>query len=161
VFKSPPFRCAEGYDRTNPICRDGTMVDREELEQLRKPAMDALDKLATTIPDVSFHSLPDGPQLQRVPGGPAAVFRRRSHKRIRQSASLSIFHGARISSCANGVKRIGGCDANPRRAPGAELYRGGGFVPGLGWEFLLERGADLQDFVAHRRVKPMCVYLAQ
>jgi peptidoglycan/LPS O-acetylase OafA/YrhL len=54
VFKSPPFRCAEGYERTNPICRDGTMVDREELEQLRKPAMDALDKLATTIPDVSL-----------------------------------------------------------------------------------------------------------
>jgi hypothetical protein len=53
VFKSPTFRCAERYNRTNPICRDGTTVGRDEMEELRKPSLDALTRLAHTVSNVS------------------------------------------------------------------------------------------------------------
>lgn len=53
IFRSPTFRCAEKYNLTNPICRDGSEIDRAELERLRKPILDTLQQLAMSVPDVS------------------------------------------------------------------------------------------------------------
>lgn len=46
VFKSPTFRCAEKYNQTNPICRDGTSIDRATMLRLRQPALDGLKQIA-------------------------------------------------------------------------------------------------------------------
>jgi peptidoglycan/LPS O-acetylase OafA/YrhL len=51
VFKSPTFRCAEKYNKLNPICHDGSKVPREELERLREPIVASLNELAKTSPD--------------------------------------------------------------------------------------------------------------
>ena len=52
IFRSPPFRCAESVNRTNPACRDGTDIDRAELEALRKPALDAYRSLSGAAPGI-------------------------------------------------------------------------------------------------------------
>jgi peptidoglycan/LPS O-acetylase OafA/YrhL len=46
IFKSPTFRCAETYNMTNPICRDGTSIDRGTMLRLRQPALDGLRQIA-------------------------------------------------------------------------------------------------------------------
>ncbi|CAK0769943.1 hypothetical protein CCP4SC76_5240027 [Gammaproteobacteria bacterium] len=54
VFRSPTFRCVETYNRTNPICRDGTEIDRKEVEQLREPILSAFGHLASVVPNVGI-----------------------------------------------------------------------------------------------------------
>ncbi|POR55912.1 peptidoglycan/LPS O-acetylase OafA/YrhL [Paraburkholderia eburnea] len=53
IFRSPTYRCAESYNRTNPICKDGSDIDRTEIEALRKPALDGLKEMASAVPAVS------------------------------------------------------------------------------------------------------------
>lgn len=53
IFKSPTFRCAENYDLTNPICRDGTEMNRALLERLRQPTLDAFSGISKAVPIVS------------------------------------------------------------------------------------------------------------
>ena len=53
IFRSPPFRCAERYNRSNPACADGTDIDRGELDALRKPTLDAYRALADALPGLS------------------------------------------------------------------------------------------------------------
>jgi peptidoglycan/LPS O-acetylase OafA/YrhL len=50
IFRSPTFRCAEHYNHTNPICRDGLKMQRDELLRLREPVVQALDDIASTSP---------------------------------------------------------------------------------------------------------------
>lgn len=52
VFRSPTFRCADFYNRTNPMCKDGTTIDRAELEQLREPIVASLQKISAAVPNV-------------------------------------------------------------------------------------------------------------
>lgn len=54
VFRAPPFRCAESYNRTNPICHDGTSINRMEMEQLRAPVLASLEQLSRSVPNVSI-----------------------------------------------------------------------------------------------------------
>ena len=54
IFRSPIFRCAETYNRTNPSCSDGTEIDRSEMEQLRKPILGALMYLSASISDINI-----------------------------------------------------------------------------------------------------------
>jgi peptidoglycan/LPS O-acetylase OafA/YrhL len=39
VFKSVPFRCADWYDRSNPICSGGNSIERSTIYTLRAPVM--------------------------------------------------------------------------------------------------------------------------
>lgn len=50
IFRAPPFRCAEGYNQSNPVCEGGSLMDRAELEAMRKPVVDALNELARAVP---------------------------------------------------------------------------------------------------------------
>ncbi len=50
VFPAPAFRCADWYDRDNPVCRDGTTVSRRFFEEWRRPAMSALEELRRRHP---------------------------------------------------------------------------------------------------------------
>jgi peptidoglycan/LPS O-acetylase OafA/YrhL len=50
IFRSPAYRCAEPYNRSIPICRPGSSMDRAELEALRRPILDALSRMAAAVP---------------------------------------------------------------------------------------------------------------
>lgn len=47
VFKSPPFRCADWFDRGNPICAAGFSEDRAAFERRRAPVLAAEREIAT------------------------------------------------------------------------------------------------------------------
>lgn len=52
VFAAAPFRCADWYDRGNPMC-GGLEVSRQGLLALRGPVMQALAQLSVTYPQVA------------------------------------------------------------------------------------------------------------
>lgn len=45
LFKAPSFRCADGFNRHNPICEGGLTMPREELEALRRPILSKMRQL--------------------------------------------------------------------------------------------------------------------
>jgi len=45
IFKSPPFRCSDWFNSTNPICSGGFRMDRSFLLSYRMPVMESLAKL--------------------------------------------------------------------------------------------------------------------
>ncbi|RUL79788.1 acyltransferase family protein [Dyella choica] len=52
VLKAPPYRCSDWFNRMNPICKPGLMVERYRLEQLRAPQMALLKTLEHQHPDL-------------------------------------------------------------------------------------------------------------
>ncbi len=52
VFPAPAFRCADWYDRNNPICA-GTTIPRQTILDLRAPVMEGYTDLAKTVPDLT------------------------------------------------------------------------------------------------------------
>lgn len=54
IFKSPPFRCSDWFNRSNPACTDGFTVPRDLLLKRRKPSMDALKTLAANFPELTI-----------------------------------------------------------------------------------------------------------
>jgi hypothetical protein len=52
VFRSPIFRCVDWFNRNNPICRQGTTMDRRLLLKHRAPVMRSLAALQTRAPGV-------------------------------------------------------------------------------------------------------------
>jgi peptidoglycan/LPS O-acetylase OafA/YrhL len=53
VFGAPAFRCADWYDRSNPICAGGTSIPKQTILTLRAPIMAAYASLTTAVPNVS------------------------------------------------------------------------------------------------------------
>jgi peptidoglycan/LPS O-acetylase OafA/YrhL len=53
VFPAPAFRCADWYDRDNPICAGGTTISRQTILDLRAPVMAGYKKLAQSQPDLT------------------------------------------------------------------------------------------------------------
>ena len=45
IFKAPHFRCADGFNRQNPICEGGLEMPRDELEALRAPILSQMHQL--------------------------------------------------------------------------------------------------------------------
>ncbi|MET3650996.1 acyltransferase family protein [Dyella japonica] len=54
IFRTPAFRCAETYNRSNPICQAGSEVDRGEAVAFRKPVVDALAQIAASNDHISI-----------------------------------------------------------------------------------------------------------
>jgi peptidoglycan/LPS O-acetylase OafA/YrhL len=52
VFKSPAFRCADWFDRRNPICAGGSTIDRSTIETLRAPVMAVFSQLQRSVAGV-------------------------------------------------------------------------------------------------------------
>ena len=50
VMKAPLFRCADVWTATNPVCADGTVVNRAEFERLREPMLTSLQIMAGHVP---------------------------------------------------------------------------------------------------------------
>jgi len=42
VFKSPPFRCSDWFNSSNPVCSGGFRIDRDYLVKHRKPVMESV-----------------------------------------------------------------------------------------------------------------------
>lgn len=68
LFKAPPFRCADTFNRHNPICRQGFSMPRALLEEFRAPVLHAFGRIAQTLPGVTvwdpFPVLCPGPECQ-------------------------------------------------------------------------------------------------
>lgn len=48
VFRSSPFRCSDWFNKSNPLCRPGFLMDRELLLEHREPTMSSLKALQDT-----------------------------------------------------------------------------------------------------------------
>ena len=48
IFKAPPFRCSDWFNKTNPVCAPGFTISRDLLLKHREPTMDSLRKLETS-----------------------------------------------------------------------------------------------------------------
>ena len=51
-FGAPTFRCADWFDRTNPICEAGPTIRRETIEHLRGPVMEEFSAVIKAVPGV-------------------------------------------------------------------------------------------------------------
>jgi peptidoglycan/LPS O-acetylase OafA/YrhL len=54
VFAAPAFRCSDWFNRDNPICRPGLTIERERIENMRKPALNGMQQLASSHPNVAI-----------------------------------------------------------------------------------------------------------
>jgi hypothetical protein len=50
IFRAPPFRCSDWFNRHNPVCVGGTTIARAELERMRQPVVQALEQVAHALP---------------------------------------------------------------------------------------------------------------
>ncbi|MCI5179694.1 MAG: acyltransferase [Candidatus Electrothrix sp. AW3_4] len=50
VFASPPFRCSDWFNRSNPVCAAGFTLKRKFLLSHRQPVMNSLETLAAAFP---------------------------------------------------------------------------------------------------------------
>ncbi|WP_120994222.1 acyltransferase family protein [Stutzerimonas urumqiensis] len=53
IFKSPPFRCADWFNRMNPVCEGGFQMPKAELQALRAPVLAAFDEVQRRLPGVA------------------------------------------------------------------------------------------------------------
>lgn len=53
VFLSPTFRCADWFNRSNPVCRGGLEQPRSVLENLRAPVLASINSVAGGNPAIS------------------------------------------------------------------------------------------------------------
>jgi len=52
IFRSVPFRCADWFNRMNPVCAAGLDIDRAEMDALRAAPLDQMRAIAGQIPGV-------------------------------------------------------------------------------------------------------------
>ncbi len=50
VFRSPPYRCADAFNRSNPICAAGLSESRDWLLAYRAPVMQSLQRISAALP---------------------------------------------------------------------------------------------------------------
>lgn len=78
LFASPPYRCADEYDRHNPICAPGFSMPRRLLVSYRAPVLAAMEHLSQSLSDASiwdpFLVLCPGAICHAVEGGRALFF---------------------------------------------------------------------------------------
>jgi peptidoglycan/LPS O-acetylase OafA/YrhL len=54
MFKSPPFRCSDWFNRLNPVCDAGFSVSRKEIERRRSEVVEIAMAMTATIPGVTL-----------------------------------------------------------------------------------------------------------
>lgn len=52
IFRAPPFRCSDWFNRYNPICAGGFEVERRFMEDYRRPVVETLHRIAQKHPNV-------------------------------------------------------------------------------------------------------------
>lgn len=78
VMRSQLYRCADWFNRNNPICQGGHQVDREELERIRRPVLESMKALSAEFNGVEiwdpFQTLcPDNPCTNTREGRPLFI----------------------------------------------------------------------------------------
>lgn len=53
IFMSPPYRCADWFNRDNPICAHGMSVERDLLQKFRAPVLSSFNQVINALPAVS------------------------------------------------------------------------------------------------------------
>lgn len=53
IFMLPPYRCADWFNRNNPICAHGMSVERELLQKYRAPVLNSYNQVKNALPTVS------------------------------------------------------------------------------------------------------------
>jgi len=79
LLNAPAYRCADAWTKTNPMCAEGTAVDRAEFERLRQPMLDAVNAVAKAVPGTTvfdpFPTLcPEGPRCDGFRDGRPLFF---------------------------------------------------------------------------------------
>jgi len=54
VFRLPPFRCSDWFNRANPVCDAGFSVRRREIDDRRAASVEIATRMAATIPGVTL-----------------------------------------------------------------------------------------------------------
>lgn len=71
LLPSPPFRCADAFNRGNPICAPGLSLPRDDLERYRAPVLAAFARLRAKQPAISIWD----PFPELCPGTTCEAFR--------------------------------------------------------------------------------------
>ncbi len=58
LFRSPPFRCSDWFNRGNPICAAGLSESRAAIEAYRQPVLESLGRLASGLGASVWDPLP-------------------------------------------------------------------------------------------------------
>ena len=78
VFKAPPFRCVDWFNRHNPICVGDNRQDRAVLDRLREPVLEQMRQIGKRLPTVSvwdpFPSLCPGQTCEAMRDGRPLFF---------------------------------------------------------------------------------------
>ena len=91
VFKAAPNRCADWFNRMNPVCEPGLTMERNQLERLRAPQMQLLRQLETRYP--ALHTWDPLPLL--CPGATCSAYDENAKPLFFDSNHLS-GHGNRV-----------------------------------------------------------------
>ncbi len=54
LFRAPPFRCADWFDRHNPICLGGLDMSRAELDEYRQPVLQSFAYVQRQLPQIEI-----------------------------------------------------------------------------------------------------------
>ena len=54
IFRSPAFRCADWFNKNNPVCEQGFTVSRTEIDKLRAPVLSAMQLIKSRNSKVSI-----------------------------------------------------------------------------------------------------------
>lgn len=53
LFRAPPYRCSDWFNRDNPVCTRGLTVERDFLQRYRAPSVAALQRVAAQLRNAS------------------------------------------------------------------------------------------------------------
>ncbi len=54
LFKAPPFRCTDWFNRANPICAQGLEISRQQLQEYRQPVLTAFAEIQRQLPTIGI-----------------------------------------------------------------------------------------------------------
>ncbi|MEI9928530.1 MAG: acyltransferase family protein [Sphingomonas sp.] len=85
LYRVPAFRCADWFNRANPICAPGFAISRGELERHRLPVLAAMRRLAAEVPHVAIWD----PFPLLCPADPCRALDERGRPRVFDTDHLS------------------------------------------------------------------------
>jgi peptidoglycan/LPS O-acetylase OafA/YrhL len=78
LFRAPAFRCSDWFNHHNPVCRPGLQIDRDSLQELRRPVIEVMQQLASRYSSVEiwdpFDRLCDEPRCSAFRSGRPLFF---------------------------------------------------------------------------------------
>ena len=107
IYRAPPFRCADWFNRGHPDCAPGLVMKRADLERMRRPVLTAMMTLARELPAVSVWD----PFPILCPADPCRALDARGRPQVFDADHLSghgndlLYPGLRDAMLRGGAKR--------------------------------------------------------